>query len=132
MGISIAIVGVSDGLGRGKMTYDYFLPPFEKTLEAFDMQVRHYSYREFIFSGQQHDADAAILLYGEVRAQRKLHGWDVIEEAARAARTRKTALVHDPSIGRIIANKTLTNGALAQGGVEVPMRVFIAVPSCGT
>jgi hypothetical protein len=101
VGISIAIVGVSDGFGRGKMTYNYFLPPFERTLAALDIEVRHYFYREFILAGQQHDA--AILLYGEVRARKLLHEWDLIEEAARAARARKTALVHDSLFGRIIA-----------------------------
>jgi hypothetical protein len=125
MGISIAIVGVKDGLGRSKITYDYFLPPFEKTLETFGMVVRHYSYREFILFGKQHDA--AILLYNEVQARKKLHVWNTIEEASRAARSRKTLLVHDPLIGRVVADKTSTNETLAKGGVEVPKRVSAAV-----
>jgi hypothetical protein len=125
VGISIAIVGVSDGFERGKMKYDYFLPPFEKTLATLNVRVRHYSYREFILAGQQHDA--AILLYGEVRARKLPHVWNLLEEAARAARARKTALVHDPFFGRIIADKTLTNEALTQGGVEMPKRVATAV-----
>ena len=66
-GITIAIVGVSDGLGPGKMTYDYFLPPFEQALATLGIEVQHYAYREFIRAGQQHDA--AILLYGEAYPQ---------------------------------------------------------------
>jgi hypothetical protein len=125
MGISIAVVGVKDGLGRSKMTYGYFLPPFEKTLETSGMLVRHYSYREFILYGQHHDA--AILLYGEDQARKTLHVWNIIEEASRAATSRKIFLVHAPSIGRIIADKTLTNETLTEGGVEVPKRVSAAV-----
>jgi hypothetical protein len=118
MALSVAIVGVKDGLGRGKMTFDYFLPPFEKTLQAFDIRVQHYSYREFILLGQRHDA--AILLYGEVHARKNLHVWNTIEEAARAAGQRKIALVHAPSIGRIVADKTLTNEALSNAAIEMP------------
>lgn len=125
MGITIAIVGVSDGLGRSKMTYGYFLPPFERELAALGMGVRHYAYREFIRAGQQHDA--AILLYNEVHAQKRPHVWDLLEEAARAAQARKTALVHDPFFGRIIADKTLTNEVLTEGGVEMPRLVSAAV-----
>ena len=122
MGISIALVGVSDGLGQGKMTYDYFLPPFEKTLAGLDVQLRHYSYRDFIFFGQKHDA--AILLYSEVRARKNLQRWNMLVEAEHAAKKRGTDIVvHSPTIGRIVADKTLTNDALSSAGVEMPKRV---------
>jgi hypothetical protein len=121
LGISTAIVGVSDRVGRAKMTYDYFLPPFERTLAALDFKVRHYSYREFILTGQPHDA--AILLYGEVRAQRHPQFLNVLEGAATAARARKTLVVHAPSVGKIVADKTSTNKILSKGGVEVPRLV---------
>jgi hypothetical protein len=125
VGLTIAIVGVSDGLGRGKMTYDYFLPPFERKLAVLGIEVRRYAYREFILADQQHDA--AILLYGEVWARSRPQVWGVLEEAARAAQVRKIALVHDPLIGRIVADKTLTNKALTQGGVEMPKLASAAV-----
>jgi hypothetical protein len=128
MGITIAIVGVSDGFGRGKMTYDYFLPPFERKLASLGIGGRHYAYREFIRAGQQHAA--AILLYGEVRARKRPHVWDLLEEAAHAAQARKTAVVHDPFIGRIVADKTLTNETLTEGGVEMPRLVSAAVAPC--
>ena len=86
------------------MTYDYFLPAFEKTLAGFSVRVRHYSYRDFIFFGQKHDA--AILLYSEVRARKNLQRWNMLVEAEHASNKRGTAIVvHSTSIGRIVADK---------------------------
>ncbi|THD65085.1 MAG: hypothetical protein E7813_16000 [Bradyrhizobium sp.] len=121
LGLSIAVVGAVDGKGRGKMTYDYFLPPFERTLAALDCKVRHYSYGEFIFS--RHRDDAAILLYSEVRSQKNPAFLQTIEDAEVAARARNTLLVNAPAIGRLIADKSSTNGVLAAGGIDVPVRV---------
>jgi hypothetical protein len=126
MGISVALVGVIDRSGRGKMTYDYFLPPFEKTLAGLGVQIRHYSYRDFILFGQEHDA--AILLYSEEYASKNLHRWNTLVEAEQAAKKRGTAIVIHPTlIGRIVADKTLTNNALSSAGIEMPKRVTGAV-----
>ena len=114
LGLSIAIVGVRDGKGRGKMTYDYFLPPFERTLAALDRKVRHYSYGDFIFS--RHRDDAAILLYSEVRSQKNPAFLQMIEDAEVAARARNTVLVNASAIGKLIADKSSTNRVLAAGG----------------
>ena len=126
MGISVALVGVSDGLGRAKMTYDYFLPPFEKTLAGLGVQICYYSYRDFIVFGQKHDA--AILMYSEDRAQKNLPQWNTMVEAEQAAQKRGTAIViYSPAIGGIIADKTLTNDALSSAGIEMPKRVTGAI-----
>lgn len=121
MGMSVALVGVVDGKGRGKMTYDYFLPPFERTLASLDCKVRHYSYGEFIFSRERDDA--AILLYSEVRSQTRPASLQILEEAEVAARARNTILVNAPATGKLIADKTLTHEALSGVGIEMPKRV---------
>ena len=129
MAISVAFVGVIDGLGRAKMTYDHFLPPFEKTLAGLGVQIRYYSYRDFVVSGQKHDA--AILLYSEDKARKNQPPWSMLDEAEQAAKKRGTAIViHSTLIGRIIADKTLTNDALRNAGVEMPKRVTGAIATC--
>ncbi|THD65086.1 MAG: hypothetical protein E7813_16005 [Bradyrhizobium sp.] len=112
MGISIAFVGVSDRLGRGKMTYNYFLPPFEKKPRG----VRRPASSLLLIAISYFLVGNTMLLsccMGEVQARKDLQWWNTLVEAERAAKKRGTAIaVHSPEIGRIIADKTLTNDAL--------------------
>jgi hypothetical protein len=116
MGTTIAIVGLKDG-GRGKMTPEYFLPPFQDALAACGAIISHYSFREFIISDQC--PDVAIFVYSEGAVARNL-GWEAIDVAAKAAASRQILVIHNPSLGRIVAHKIRTNHVLADAGIAVP------------
>ncbi|THD65084.1 MAG: hypothetical protein E7813_15995 [Bradyrhizobium sp.] len=121
---SIAIVGVNDGLVRGKIEARYFLPPFQNELLARGIAVSHCSFRDFILSDRR--PDAAVFLYSEGHAERT-STWEMIDVAAKTAQSRKVPVVQDPSIGRIVANKKRTNRAFVECGVATPRMVSQSV-----
>src|SRR5579871_6242308 len=120
MALRIAILGaIEKGFGmRSKIGSRNFLPVFERTLRSLDMVPNHFTYRQFTETDVR--ADAAILVYQEVGALQNPALWTVIEQAARAAETRNILVVHSPSVGRIVADKTLTHNALSAAGVPMP------------
>jgi hypothetical protein len=123
--LRLAIVGrASDAGGAapfpgavGKMP-PYFLPRFEQTLAALDIEISHHTFRQFIEADVQ--ADAAIFVYSEIKARRSADVWKRIEQAGKAAEARNILLVHGPLIGRIVADKTLTHQTLSAAGVPMP------------
>jgi hypothetical protein len=96
----------------------YFLPPFERTLAALDIEISHHTFRQFIEADVQ--ADAALFIYAEVRARRSMEVWNRIEQAGKAADARNIRVIHSPLIGRIVADKALTHQTLSAAGVPMP------------
>lgn len=127
---SVAFIGLPseiDGLladqwSRGKITFDYFFPPFARVLSTYSISVQAFRHKEFCAKPRR--GDVAILVYTEGQANRLEDLVRHILSTQAFAQRSGFRIVHPLEIGLLVIDKMRTNRLLAAAGIPVPKLIM--------
>ncbi|MDP3693439.1 hypothetical protein [Bradyrhizobium sp.] len=112
--------------GRGKVTPGFFMPIFEEVLSTYGVACRHYWADEFAAEHRNHPDAVVVLIYNEVQFTLDAALRQEVEEVERLATNGNRLIIHETAVGRVVADKVLTNQKLQNAGVSVPRLVSSA------
>jgi hypothetical protein len=109
---------LDDNWTPGKITFDYFFPPFARTLAEHSIDARAFPQREF--RAEPRRGDLAVLVYTERHAHECMELAQLVEATQSFAERSGFRVAHSIETGRLVIDKTRTNRALAAAGIPVP------------